>query len=146
MKSARRNRQRVTRDPAAPAFVSLEHAPGPFEEPLAERVFLAAAEVGEFLQLRPLGGRQPRGHLDRDAHVQIPMPIALHILDALALEAKHRAGLNPGGDLDRGRPVQSGNLHLRPQRRLNKTDRHLTQQVISLPLKEGMGLDMEHDV
>src|ERR1035441_2823474 len=122
---------------------SLEQLLCLLEEALAQGALLAVAKVGVFLELGLLGWRKVSGHLDVNADVQIPSAIALNILDALALQTEHRAGLGAGRNLDRGSSVQRRDRDVCAQSSLHKAYRHLAQQVIAVALEEGMGLDVK---
>ena len=93
-----------------------------------------------------LGLGKARGDLDIDADVKIAMAIPLDVLDALAFEPEHRAGLRAGGNFDRGPAIERGHLDFGAQRRLHKANRHLAKQVVAVPLEDLVRLYMEHHV
>src|SRR6266581_4831831 len=87
-----------------------------------------------------------RGDLDVYPHVQVPMSVALDILDAFAFEAKHRSGLSAGRNFDGRMPLERGHIDVRAQRGMNKTDRNFAKQVVAIALKYFVRFDMHHDV
>ena len=130
----------------SPTSGLLEEVFGFFEKGVAEGVFFGAAEFGKFLELGFLGRRQMCGHFNRHAHVQVAMTMALEVLDTFSFEPKHRARLRAGRDFDGGAAIEGGNFDVGPNGGLDKTDRHLAQQVLAVALKDLVRADMQDDV
>ncbi len=137
----------VRSDPSAdPVSGSLKEVFGFFEEALADGAFLAAAELGEFLELGFLRGRQMRRDFDVDSHVQIAVAVALNVFDAFAFEAEHGAWLCSGRDANAGLAIEGGDLDFRAERRLDEVDRHLAQEIIAIALKDFMWSHVQNHV
>src|SRR5437667_6999191 len=119
---------------------------GFFEKALAEGAFLAAAELGEFLELGFLRGRQMRRNFNVDAHVQVAVAVALNIFDAFALEPEHGAWLGSGGHADAGLAIERGDLDFRPERRLDEVDRHFAKKIIAISLEDFMGSNVQDHI
>src|SRR5216117_2114870 len=111
---------------------------GFFEKALADGAFLAAAELGEFLELGFLLGGQIRRNFNVDAHVQVAVAVALNVFDLFTFEPEHGAGLCAGGDTDAGLAIQRRDLDFGPERRLHEIDRHLAQEIIAIALENFM--------
>src|SRR6266404_3890185 len=125
---------------------SLKEVFGFFEEALADGAFLAAAELGEFLELGFLRGRQMRRNFDIDAHVQVAMTVALNVFNAFAFEPEHGARLCARRDTDAGLAIERRDLDFRPEGRLDKVDRHLAQKIIAIALENFMRSNVEHHI
>src|SRR5881409_2578204 len=119
---------------------------GFLEEALALRVHVTIARIRKFLQLRPLFGIQLRWNFDRDSHMQIAPPITLHVLHALAFEPEHRAGLCAAWNFNLSSAVERGYFDIYAERRLNKTDWHLANQIVALALENFVLFDMQDHV
>jgi len=125
---------------------SLKEVFGLFEKALADGAFLAAAELGEFLELAFLRGGQMRRNFHIDAHVQVAVAVALNVFDAFAFEPEHGARLCAGRDTDAGLAIERRDLNFRAEGRLDKVDRHLAQKVIAIALKDFMRLRVQDHV
>ena len=85
-------------------------------------------------------------NLDLHAHEQIAVSITLHIFYALALKPKDRAGLRTCRHFDFGRASQSRDFNDASQRCVRETDRHFARQIIAVPAKNLVALNVENDV
>jgi hypothetical protein len=116
------------------------------EEPATDGVDVFVAKVSEFLELGFLGGVQVGWDFDGNAHVEIAMPISLDVLHAFAFKPENGSVLGAGRDLDSGLSFEGGNIDLRAQGGLNKTDRNIANQVVSVALEDLMSLNVEDDI
>src|SRR4051794_290773 len=117
---------------------SLKKIFGLFEKALADRTFLAVAEIGKFLELGFLRRRQMRRNFDIDPHVQVAVAVALNIFNAFAFKPEHGARLGARRDTDAGFAIQRRDLYFRAQGRLDEIDRHLAQKIIAVALENFM--------
>src|SRR6266508_4448204 len=110
-------------------------------EPLARRFALRLLEL---LQQVLLVVGQPLRHL----HVHRDQQVAVATLPrrALPTDPEGPARLCAGGDLERHRPVQSGNVDVRTQGRLRERDGEREGEITSLPTEQLVGRDVHDDV
>src|SRR6266540_243684 len=110
-------------------------------EPLARRYALRLLEL---LQQVLLVVGQPLRHL----HVHRDQQVAVATLPrrALPTDPEGPARLCAGGDLERHRPVQSGNVDVRTQGRLRERDGEREGEITSLPTEQLVGRDVHDDV
>src|SRR5262249_49171693 len=126
---------------AGPIALAAKEVAQPFQEALALRLHMLGIDLGQLAQQLLLALRQIPRRLDHQADVQVARLVMVDVIDALAAEAQHRAGLRARRDVVRERTVERGDVDLPAQGRLAEGDRHLADQVRSLALKERMFLD-----
>jgi hypothetical protein len=130
----------------AGSIISLEQVFRLCEKALAQGALLAIAKIGELLELGLLRSGQVCGHFDIDAHVQIAMAVALDILNSFPFEPEQGSGLGAGWHADIGLSIQSWNVNLGPESRLDETHGDLAKQIIAVALENLVRLDMQDDV
>jgi hypothetical protein len=126
--------------------LALEKLPGFFEEGVMLGVGGVIAQPGELFECLFLGGVEVLGNLHADAHMEVPLAPAREGGDALIPEPEDLVRGGAGGDFQVQFPVQAGNADLRSESELGKRDRHLTEEVVLLPFKDGVGADGQDDV
>src|SRR5258708_12229877 len=82
-------------------------------------------------------------HFDIDAHVQIPMSVALQILYSLAFQPEHGPRLGARRDVNSALSFQGRNVDFRAQNRLNEANRYFAQHVFTFTLKNIIRLNMK---
>src|SRR5205807_261218 len=117
-----------------------------FEEPLRDRVHIRITCIREFLKLSFLGAIQIARHFHHHADVQITLAIPLQTLDAFALQTENGMRLRSSGDSDVCFASESRNLNFSSERRLHKLHRNITEQIVPIPLKNFVLLNVEHNI
>src|SRR5690348_8041864 len=132
---------------------AVERVAQPGEEPLGARREPArgrflAAQLGQVPQQLLLLGVQLAGRLDGDVDDEIAAPVAVEVLDALAVQRDDLAGLGTGADVDIGGTVEALHRQGGSQRGGHHRDRHRAVQVVALPLEDGVRAldDLEEQV
>src|SRR6185436_13411253 len=87
-----------------------------------------------------------RWHFDIDPDMQIAVSVALHILNAFALEPEHGAGLRPRWNPQRSPAIEHGYRNLGAQSGLDEIDRHFAEQIVTIALKDFVRFDVQDDV
>src|SRR5829696_8722944 len=100
--------------------------------------------VLQLLQELLLTFRQLAGHVDVDRHEEVAVTAALR--RTLALDAERLPARRPGRDLQRDRPVQRRDLHLRAERRFGIGHRQLEGEVVTLASEDAVALDANANV
>src|SRR6516164_6495905 len=85
-------------------------------------------------------------HLNLNAHMQITIAVALKVLYPFAFDPEGSTGLCAGGNLNHRLAVQRGYLDFRAEGRLNKADRSLAEQIITVALEKFVRFDVQNDV
>jgi hypothetical protein len=124
----------------------LEKFPGLFDERVTLGMGGVVAQPGKLFERLFLGGVKVFGNLHANADMEIPFAPAGKGGNALIAEAEDLIRGGAGRDFQVQLPVQAGDADLGPESELGKGDRHLTEEVIFLPLKDGMGADGENNV
>ena len=86
------------------------------------------------------------GDFDRDLDMLIAFSVSIQMSDSHPAQSEDLAALGAGGDGELLGSVQRGNFNFFSQGGLDERDGNLAENIVLMPFKEGMRLNMQNDI
>ncbi len=105
-----------------------------------------SASGGEGFECLALGTVEPVRYFNHHPHMLVAKASAADGRDALAAQPQHGAAGGTGGNLQRGETLHRGHLDGTAQRGDVERNRHFDDDILAVPLEEGVVLDVHKHI